>query len=140
MAGGATTYPAVREEGLVRKLTRFGPRPTSISRWAAIAVATLLGGSAGGAATTEPAVPGLSPELEQPVQVEAGGKPIDVEIGHAAPFFADFDGDGKKDRLVGQFGGGKLRVYRNVGSNEKPAFDAFTWFKAGAETGQVPAS
>ncbi|MCI0747754.1 MAG: hypothetical protein L0Y58_20295, partial [Verrucomicrobia subdivision 3 bacterium] len=48
-------------------------------------------------------------ELQPPFRVEAGGKPIDVEIGHAAPWVADFNGDGKFDLLVGQFGNGKLR-------------------------------
>src|SRR5262245_58207393 len=37
-----------------------------------------------------------------PVKIEAKGGPIDVEIGHAAPFYGDFDGDGLNDLLVGQ--------------------------------------
>lgn len=77
-------------------------------------------------------------ELAQPVKIEAGGEPIDVDVGHAAPFFGDFDGDGRPDLLVGQFGGGKLRVYRNVGTAEAPRFDDFTWFKAGGKLGTVP--
>ena len=44
----------------------------------------------------------------EPVRLEAAGKPIDTEIGHAAPFVCDFDGDGLKDLLVGQFGDGIL--------------------------------
>jgi hypothetical protein len=80
-----------------------------------------------------------SDELLAPVMITAGGQPIDVEIGHAAPFVGDFDRDGKIDLLVGQFGGGKLRIYKNTGSNEKPTFDKFDWFMAGAELGVVPA-
>ena len=83
--------------------------------------------------------PKNSDELLAPVRIEAGAQPIDVEVGHAAPFVGDFDRDGKVDLLVGQFGGGKLRIYRNGGSNEKPAFDKFDWFMAGAELGVVPA-
>jgi hypothetical protein len=63
----------------------------------------------------------LAPPLPQqatsallpPIRVEAGGAPIDTEIGHAAPFVGDFDEDGVNDLLVGQFGGGVLWVCRN---------------------------
>src|SRR5439155_26484068 len=59
-----------------------------------------------------PAAPG--PDLAPPVKILAGGKPIDVEIGHAAPCVADFKGDGTLCLLVGQFGEGKLRGYPNA--------------------------
>jgi hypothetical protein len=78
-------------------------------------------------------------DLATPVKILAAEKPIDVEIGHAAPFVADFDGDGVKDLLVGQFGGGKLRIYKNTGTNAKPMFQQFTWFQDGSENGCVPA-
>jgi hypothetical protein len=74
-------------------------------------------------------------ELLPPVRLEAAGKPIDTEIGHAAPFVGDFDGDGVRDLLVGQFGSGICWVYRNVGSNTQPRFAAREEFKGG----RVPA-
>jgi hypothetical protein len=77
-------------------------------------------------------------ELLPPVRVEAAGKPIDTDVGHAAPFVCDFDGDGVKDLLVGQFGDGILWVYRNVGTNEKPKFAAGVKFKNGNPDGRVP--
>ena len=85
--------------------------------------------------------PAAKSELAAPVQVQAEGKPIDItEVGHAAPFHADFDGDGKRDLLVGQFGGGKLRIYRNTGTEAEPKFANYEYFKAGADLGTVPAS
>jgi hypothetical protein len=69
----------------------------------------------------------------------AAGQPIDVQLdGHSAPFVGDFDGDGVKDLLVGQFQDGKLRIYRNLGTNARPRFKTYTWFQDGAETGRVP--
>ena len=81
---------------------------------------------------------GLAPYLSPPVRIEADGKPIDTEVGHAAPFVGDFDGDGTPDLLVGQFAEGKLRVYRNVATAREPRFDKFEWFKAGGDFGKVP--
>jgi hypothetical protein len=80
----------------------------------------------------------LSPELEQPVRLEAAGKPIDTDIGHAAPFVCDFDGDGVKDLLVGQFKDGILWIYRNEGTNSQPKLAAGVKFKDGKEDGRVP--
>ena len=83
-------------------------------------------------------VTGVCVNVVPGVKLEAGGKPIDVEIGHAAPFYADMDGDGVKDLLVGQFGGGKLRIYKNVGSHSAPKFDDFTMFQAAGADATVP--
>jgi len=80
----------------------------------------------------------LSAELAEPVRLEAAGKPIDTEIGHAAPFVCDFDGDGLKDLLVGQFGEGLLRIYRNEGTNSEPKLADGVKFKEGKEDGRVP--
>jgi hypothetical protein len=87
---------------------------------------------AGPALAAEPA------DLAAPVQILAGGKPIDVDVGHAAPFVADWNGDGVLHLLVGQFGEGKLRIYRNVGTKDSPRFAGFAWFQDGAEGGRVP--
>jgi hypothetical protein len=77
-------------------------------------------------------------DLAPPVLVMAGGKPIDVD-GYAAPFVGDFDGDGKNDLLVGQYVYGKLRIYRNVGTNAEPKFDGFEWFTVDGLPACVPA-
>lgn len=80
----------------------------------------------------------LSSEFLPPFRVEAKDGPIDVEIGHSAPWVADLNGDGRFDLLVGQFGEGKLRVYTNKGSATEPKFDAFAWFQGGSADGKVP--
>jgi hypothetical protein len=79
-----------------------------------------------------------SRELAPPVRIEAAGKPIDTEVGHAAPFVGDIDGDGVNDLLVGQFGGGILWIYRNIGTNASPKLAAGVKFKDGKEDGRVP--
>lgn len=81
---------------------------------------------------------GASGDLLPPVRIEAAGKPIDTDIGHAAPFVADWDGDGARDLLVGQFGDGILWIFRNEGTNAAPKLAAGVKFKDGAEDGRVP--
>ena len=91
------------------------------------------------AITTVAAAQMSSPDLHSPVHVMAGGSPLDVQrVGHAAPCFNDFDGDGLKDLLVGQFEEGWLRIYRNQGTNAQPQFSGHEWFRAGADLGRVP--
>ncbi len=85
------------------------------------------------------AKPAPAAELAPPVKLVAAGKPINVEVGHAAPCLADLKGEGKPQLLVGQFGEGKLRIYPNVGSAKSPRFEKFEWFHAGKEVGKVPA-
>jgi len=86
--------------------------------------------------------PALGDDLAPPVRIEAAGKPIDTEIGHAAPFVCDFDGDGVKDLLVGEFGGGAgggaLLIFRNEGTNAAPKLAAGVKFKQGSKDGTVP--
>ena len=77
-------------------------------------------------------------ELLPPVRLEAGGKPIDTSIGHAAPCVCDFDGNGVNDLLVGQFGDGLLWVFKNTGTNSAPKYAAGTKFRAGGQDGRVP--
>lgn len=78
-------------------------------------------------------------DLESPVRLNSGESPLDIEeIGHAAPCVTDWDGDGVQDLLVGQFSQGKLRIYRNVGSNEDPRYDGFEYFQAGEDDARVP--
>jgi hypothetical protein len=97
----------------------------------------LLAALAAGPAGDKPAGE-LDRDLSPPVRIEATGKPIDTDVGHAAPFVGDFDGDQIPDLLVGQFGGGCLWVFRNEGTAAAPKLAAGQKYKDGATTGVVP--
>ena len=85
-------------------------------------------------------IPG-APMLSEPFLVMAGDKPVLTEKhGLAAPALWDWDGDGKRDLLVGEFetnmppdfpmgpDGSTIRVYLNVGTDSEPRFtEEFQW-------------
>ena len=81
----------------------------------------------------------VATDLAPPVLLQAGGCPMNVDMGHAAPFVADLKGDGQLVLLVGQFGQGKLRLYPNIGTKTEPKFDKFAWFQAGGKVVTLPA-
>jgi len=75
-------------------------------------------------------------EFERPVRVKAGGVAVRVERpGYAAPCWADLDGDGKKDLLVGQFNNGKIRVFKNLGDGN---LAEGIWLQADGQVAEVP--
>ena len=75
-------------------------------------------------------------DFEPPVRLKAGGTAIRVEApGYAAPCWADIDGDGRKDLLVGQFHQGKIRVYKNLGDGKLAAGE---WLMADGSPAEVP--
>ena len=77
-----------------------------------------------------------TPRFGAPVRLEAAGKLIKVERpGYASPCWADVDGDGKEDLVVGQFSGGKMKVYKNLGDGK---LAEGKWLEAGGEIAEVP--
>ncbi|MFC1554869.1 FG-GAP repeat domain-containing protein [candidate division KSB1 bacterium] len=73
------------------------------------------------------------------VQVLASGTPVDVETGHSVPAVGDWNNDGKKDLITGQFSGGKIRLYLNNGTDAEPVFNDFKYMKAGGKEISLPA-
>lgn len=73
---------------------------------------------------------GTMPKLAEPLKIESGGNPIEVEAGHLAPNFYDWDKDGNRDLLVGTYDKAELRIYRNVGTDKSPKFDGYTLAQA----------
>lgn len=63
------------------------------------------------------------PAFGDPKALHAGGKPIQIESGDAAPVVADWDGDGKPDLVVGAEDGSVV-WFRNEGTAREPRLAA----------------
>ena len=66
-----------------------------------------------------------SPELESGVLIEDSSGPIDMDL-HFVPASVDWDEDGAKDLLVGQYTDGHINLFLNQGSDFKPVFTTST--------------
>lgn len=74
--------------------------------------------------------------FEAPVRLKAADGYVRTEApGYASPTWHDVDGDGKRDLVVGQFRGGKIRFYKNTGAG---TFAAGEWLMAGGKVAEVP--
>jgi hypothetical protein len=78
--------------------------------------------------------------FEKPMRLRAGDGYVKVEApGYACPTMFDVDGDGTKDLVVGQFNGGKMRMYKGVASGAgRGSFAAGEWLMADGKVAQVP--
>ncbi len=80
---------------------------------------------------------GVTPYFMGPQMVNDAGVPIDVGY-YGAPTMYDWNGDGKKDLIVGQFDYGKIRLYQNLGPDTAPDFNGFTFFQSGGQDITLP--
>ncbi len=67
--------------------------------------------------------------FDTPYNLECAGSAIDVGY-YASPCVADWDGDGLKDLILGQFSYGYIRFYKNEGTNASPVFNSFSYLYA----------
>jgi hypothetical protein len=102
------------------------------SRWLLV----VAGVGLAGVAQAEPE--SKAQRLAPGVRLEAQGKVIDVDIGHAAPFVVDWDEDGRLDLLVGQFGDGRLRFYRDRAKEGAAKLEASTFVLSETKEISVP--
>ena len=73
------------------------------------------------------------PKLREGIKIKAAGKPIDIEVGHLVPCVTDWNNDGKKDLIVGQFANGAIRLYLNEGTDTEPVFGDSSFLQAGGK-------
>jgi hypothetical protein len=69
------------------------------------------------------------PDFEPEYQLQCAGSTIDVGY-YAAPCIVDWDGDGVDDLILGQFTSGKIRFYKNEGTNANPVFNSYSFLQA----------
>lgn len=74
-----------------------------------------------------------APTLQKGVKIEVAGEPVDIEIGHLVPSVADFNADGKKDLIIGQFKSGRISLCLNTGTDAAPTFKEIKQLKADGE-------
>jgi len=72
--------------------------------------------------------------------VQAGGIDIDV-LGSSTPCLVEWDEDGLPDLVIGEGGSshpGRVRVYKNVGTEGAPLFNEYSYVRSEGDTLTVP--
>ena len=118
-----------------RSIAYFAAYSAGIFLYLAISPVSTIAGSPE-ADVPKADTPKRADDLAAPVVILAEGKPLEV-AGFAAPCVGDMDGDGIADLLVGQRDLGRLRIYKNRGTNAAPKFTSFEWFVAGGRPAAV---
>ncbi len=80
---------------------------------------------------------GQAPEFETGQFVYDGALIIDVGY-YGSPFMYDWNNDGKKDLITGQFTSGYIRYYENIGEDDDPVFNGFSYLQASGSIITLP--
>ncbi|MBA7622189.1 hypothetical protein ES703_29561 [subsurface metagenome] len=70
-----------------------------------------------------------APLFLDPDSIQANGVNIHVDL-YGSPYAYDWDDDGKKDLIIGQFTSGAIRFYANIGTHFNPVFGNYVWIQA----------
>ena len=96
----------------------------------------------GGTLRSDP--PAATPGADRPIEFDPAVPLLDgPEYGGGYPAFADIDGDGTTDLVVGvaereSRDGGRLLVYRNRGTNTRPVYAKPTWLDQAVPSARIP--
>lgn len=71
----------------------------------------------------------IPPRFDGPDYIYDGSVPIDVG-NYGAPNMFDWERDGKKDIITGQFSSGYIRYYANYNTDSDPQFSGFSYLYA----------
>ncbi len=71
------------------------------------------------------------PELAEGVYIQSGSRPLAVNY-YTAPSVIDWNNDGKKDLLIGQFSNGNIWLFLNQGTDAQPVFGTGQKLRVGA--------
>lgn len=78
-----------------------------------------------------------TPTFEYGQFIYDGTLPVDVGL-YSSPFVYDWNGDGKKDLVTGQFTNGNIRYYENWGDELDPVFNGFAYLQASGAVITLP--
>ncbi|MBM3313478.1 hypothetical protein FJY70_02665 [candidate division WOR-3 bacterium] len=72
---------------------------------------------------------GITLRFVGPEMINDAGVPIDVGY-YGAPLMFDWNHDGAKDLICGQFTSGMIRFYPNLGPDTAPDFNGYSFLQA----------
>ena len=77
-------------------------------------------------------------DVGEPVVLLADGRPIELSYRSLFPFVGDLDGDDREELLLGTPDSGRLKVFPNLGSNQRRVLGAPSWFDEKVPDGRIP--